>query len=111
MAVADGEVQRNLLAWIAWRASLSAPSDEERTLEAEGRPEQPPLAEDAAAPQSEPNSATEGEIGVKLRGNARPAGRSASHDDAPGFHRNVERRLHRWHQRILAEWRAFDETR
>jgi len=29
--------------------------------------------------------------------------------DAPTFHRKAERRLRRWHRRIVADWNAFDE--
>jgi CHAD domain-containing protein len=29
--------------------------------------------------------------------------------DAPTFHRDAERRLRRWHRRIVADWKAFDE--
>jgi CHAD domain-containing protein len=28
--------------------------------------------------------------------------------DAAGFHRKLERRLRRWHERIVADWKAFD---
>lgn len=28
---------------------------------------------------------------------------------APAFHRGVRRRLHRWHRRIEADWKAFDQ--
>ncbi len=30
-------------------------------------------------------------------------------DDARSFHRKAERRLRRWHRRIVADWNAFDE--
>ena len=30
-------------------------------------------------------------------------------DDAGMFHRNVERRLRRWHRRIVDHWKIFDE--
>jgi inorganic triphosphatase YgiF len=30
-------------------------------------------------------------------------------DNAPTFHRKAERRLRRWHRRIVADWAAFDE--
>jgi len=30
-------------------------------------------------------------------------------DDAAAFHRKAERRLRRWHRRIVADWAAFDE--
>jgi CHAD domain-containing protein len=36
---------------------------------------------------------------------------SANHPvcvDAPRFHRHAERRLRRWHRRIVADWNAFD---
>lgn len=29
-------------------------------------------------------------------------------DDAPAFHRQAQRRLRRWHRRIVADWKAFD---
>lgn len=32
----------------------------------------------------------------------------AADDDAPAFHRQAERRLRRWHRRIVADWKAFD---
>ncbi len=39
---------------------------------------------------------------------ARPQDEQAR-DDAPAFHRDVERRLRRWHRRFVADWKAFDE--
>jgi CHAD domain-containing protein len=30
-------------------------------------------------------------------------------DDAKTFHRHAARRLRRWHQRIVADWKAFDD--
>lgn len=37
---------------------------------------------------------------------AQPTG---DEDDAHEFHRQAERRLRRWHRRIVADWHAFDE--
>ncbi len=80
-----GETQRTLLDWMAWRAGLADEADARRDALTSGQ-------ETAAVDR--PTQPTE-----KL---------GAGHD-APGFHRLAERRLRRWHRRIVADWTAFDE--
>jgi triphosphatase len=92
--VAGSEAQRLFLAWITWRANL------------EGA-----LLEESSAVADKPDAA------VAVAGSLMPgvggveeavASRSAP-DDAPSFRRNVERRLRRWHRRLVADWQSFDE--
>jgi len=106
-AVTAADTQRFFLAWIAWRAGLGQPpAVAVDTVVAESRAEVSRSGGDAVTadvvpPQGEPPSA-DGELaesGVK-----RPAP-----CDAPTFHRNLDRRLRRWHARIVVEWDAFDE--
>ncbi len=86
-AVRADETQRLLLAWIAWRAALA---------EQPAHPAEPAgteAAADGATTNTPPELATQ----------------QQADDDAPAFHRKVERRLRRWHRRIVADWNAFDE--
>lgn len=81
----SGETQRTLLDWIAWRAKLACdPEDEDH-----------------------PNAAGPSPAAVDRR--ATPTEKLRTFHDAPGFHRCAERRLRRWHRRIVAGWNAFDE--
>ena len=84
-AVRANDTQRLFLAWIAWRTTLA---------------EQPTVT---PAPSDEQHDEQNEE--------ADPAdnGQDEACTDARTFHRNVERRLRRWHRRIVADWKAFDE--
>lgn len=91
-AVRAAHTQRIFLAWIAWRADLAqAPGGAVDAVVPE------PQGEEAdAAAETQPDE---------------PAESNANHpprDDAPTFHRNGERRLRRWHRRIVSDWNAFD---
>jgi inorganic triphosphatase YgiF len=87
-AVRATETQQTFLAWIAWRAALTQVDRRRDPSAAEPQGEQARSPSDAV-PESEASQ---------------PA-----RDAAPTFHRNAERRLRRWHRRIVADWNAFDE--
>lgn len=89
-AVRATDTQQVFLAWIAWRADLAQP---------------PGAGGDAVAvavdsSEAEANAA-DGEPNESEANLPAP-------DDAQTFHRNAERRLRRWHRRIVADWNAFD---
>lgn len=84
-AVRTDAVQRLLVAWIDWRASLAEP------------PASPP-------PQPQPGASQAQAAGVDAPEAAAPI------DDGPeSFHRNVERRLRKWHRRIAEDSKTFDK--
>ncbi len=84
-AIRAGETQQMLLGWIAWRVTLDDLPD---APEPAGKEAQSDPA------QSEPDPT-----------HAEALARS----DARTFHRKAQRRLRRWHVRIVADWNAFDE--
>ncbi len=89
-AVRATDAQRTFLAWIAWRAGLAqAPDKAVEAVVAQ-------LQGEDAHPTGQASRA-ESEVNHPPRINA------------PTFHRNAERRLRRWHQRIIVDWNAFDE--
>jgi CHAD domain-containing protein len=92
--VASSDAQRLFLAWITWRANLDAA-----------------LLEEGSAVVDKPDEADAVAGGV-MHGvdsvEEAVASRSAP-DDAQSFRRNVERRLRRWHRRLVADWQSFDE--
>ena len=106
-AVRATETQQTFLAWIAWRAALTQsadaeadpivvePHDEETRRPSEAVPTEADLPEGGA--HAEGGKPLESEVGRRPR------------DAARTFHRNAERRLRRWHRRIVADWNAFDE--
>jgi len=103
-AVRASETQRTFLAWIAWRAALPQYADARvDTVVAEPQREGADLPSDAApADVGSPEAhAMEGEQSDSEA--SRPV-----RDTAPTFHRHAERRLRRWHKRIVADWNAFD---
>lgn len=81
-----GETQKTLLDWIAWRAKLAEEADVE--YRAMASVQDPTAVDDSHTPSTK-----------KLR----------ARRDTPGFHRSAERRLRRWHERIVADWKVFDE--
>ena len=105
-AVRAADTQRTFLAWIAWRAALGEAAGKE-------------VGPDEAEAERERCAAREAQRrGVwPSEGQAHPlrcteTKSKPSHpvrDDAPTFHRHVERRLRRWHRRIVADWIAFDK--
>jgi inorganic triphosphatase YgiF len=80
------ETQRVFLAWIAWRTAMA----------------EQPMPAVAAAPAPS-------ELQEKEAAQVENAVQDESWTDARTFHRNVERRLRRWHRRIVADWKSFDE--
>lgn len=90
-AVMAEEAQRTFLAWIGWRAGLAQ--------QAAARPDvvigEPQAGDPLAKVENAPADA----------GKAKRPER----DHAKTFHRNVVRRLHRWHERIVVEWKSFDD--
>lgn len=88
--------QRLFLAWIAWQAELGQAPREARDLAADTLGKQVDVrpareAMPAEGGPSEPQTSD-------------PAG-----DDAQTFRRTVQRRLRRWHRRLVADWHSFDE--
>lgn len=83
----DPDVQGTLLAWIAWRATLN---------EAKAGPAAPG-PNDGATPQAPAADAAAAALKKRSAG-----------DDAAAFRRRAERRLRRWHARLVADWNTFD---
>jgi len=105
-AVRSAATQRMFLAWIAWRAALAeAPA---AAIVAESTTAQ--VGETRAADATVPAEAAPQASEVKGPGEVADAAQATrpARDDAPTFHRNVQRRLRRWHGRIVADWKAFD---
>jgi len=106
-AVSAADTQRMFLAWIAWRAALDeAPAEGVATVVAEpqsdeAHPDGGAEPADVVPTDGEPTSA-DGEP-------AKSEEKQLARCDAPTFHRNVDRRLHRWHARFVVDWDAFDE--
>lgn len=100
--VGDAEVQRLLLAWLAWRAGLALAETD--SAPAGARKDEPDAAGESAAPalgcvageaDGEAGAAAEG-----VREEANPRG--------PAFRRRAQRRLRRWHQAIAEVAQRFD---
>ena len=105
-AVRATETQQTFLAWIAWRVALTQTVDERVDPAAE------PESEEARAPSDALPAdvrAPEGEAHAVDGEQPESAASRPARDTAPTFHRNAERRLRRWHKRIVADWNAFDE--
>jgi len=90
-AVGSAEAQRIFLAWIAWRVSL----DEA-------------LGEQSGTVVDQPDEAAVGLVAA-VAGSGEAQASGPAPDDAPIFRRNVQRRLSRWHRRLVADWQSFDE--
>ena len=94
-AVRAAETQRTLLAWIGWRAALLPAARAAEPSPAPGvEHAQDASAQTPAAAGGEPTSV---------------AAAPSPDVDAPSFHRHLARRLRRWHARIAADWKSFDE--
>jgi triphosphatase len=87
--VASTDAQRNFLAWIAWRVNLDGA-----------------LREESSAASDEP---AQGVAVAGVGGSSEAEASGPTLDDAPAFRRNVQRRLRRWHRRLVADWQSFDE--
>lgn len=96
-AVRSADAQHVFLAWIAWRATLVPAS-----AGAARGPGAQPSAPEAAAPF---------EVAPSTIASDPPHGavEAPSSDDPRAFHRSVSRRLRRWHARIVADWKSFDD--
>ena len=106
-AVTAADAQKTFLALITWRAALeSVPHEAGETFptepEGEGMQGAGGTLPDAATPFSRQEPAGDG-IAAGLTG-SRPA-----RHEAPVFHDHLERRLRRWHARIVSAWDTFDE--
>ena len=105
-AVKAAETQRTVLAWIAWRAALANEPEmaaEEAVTEDPGdRPAAPNTAGPAEpeSPDAEPEHTEESPTSTVD---------PAADADPRAFHRKVSRRLRRWHARIVADWKSFDD--
>ena len=105
-AVRAADTQRTFLAWIAWRASLAEPPAKGiDTVEAEPKVDEAHSGDVACADDAPSQKEAQAARGEHLESEAH----SPARVDAPTFHRNAERRLRRWHRRIVADWNAFDE--
>ncbi|HYN60925.1 MAG TPA: CHAD domain-containing protein [Rubrivivax sp.] len=100
-AVRAAATQRTFLAWIAWRAALA----QESAVGAETHVAEPQVGEARpngdAVPSEDDAGAVDGSLDEVQATQPVP-------DNAPTFHRNVARRLRRWHARIVVDWKAFD---
>ena len=106
-AVTAADAQKTFLAWIAWRAALeSVPHEAGERLptepEGEGMQAASATLADAATPSSRQEPAGDG-TAAGLTG-SRPA-----RHESRAFHDHLERRLRRWHARIVSAWDTFDE--
>lgn len=114
-AVRADAAQRLFLAWIRWRASLAEAPAAEAPRAAAG-----PLA--AAAEAHGADGADEGtgaapangadadsSAGAAEAASESRAATEADAEEAPSLRRRVERRLRRWHRRLVADWKVFDE--
>ena len=93
-AVRAAKTQQAFLAWIAWRATLA---DDPHS-------EVDPVTVEPGAVDS-----SEGEANAVHVEQAKSEPILPVHEDAQTLHRNAERRLRRWHRRIIADRNSFDE--
>ena len=106
-AVRAADTQRILLAWIAWRADLApAPVDAAEALEAELPTKKRHAARCVGKAETGTSHGKSPNPGSPL---ADTGPGPAATEDPPTFRRNVERRLRRWHARIVSDWKAFDD--
>ena len=131
--VRASETQRLLLAWIAWRARLAeglgdaieAAAGEPATSEPTTGGGAAAAAIDGSIPAQAPADAARADAVPAQAGSAQKDGveepaaqpdgqaddgaQRAVHDRAATFHRDAQRRLRRWHRRIVADWKGFDD--
>jgi CHAD domain-containing protein len=106
-AVRATDTQRTLLAWITWRAALlHAVVAAEHSPAVDLETPQPDAsadgkhADDAPAPlATAPSDRSPSDAATQPLAGA----------DSRSFHRNLARRLRRWHARIATDWKCFDE--
>ena len=104
-AVRATDTQRTFLAWIAWRASLAeAPAEGVDTVTESKGEEIRPAGDAARTDDASSDKKAPAPHGQHIESAANHPVRV----DAPTFHRHAERRLRRWHRRIVADWNAFD---
>ena len=103
--------QQTLLAWIAWRVGLADGPEDAVT------PVAAPLPAGSGASEDEEAKTVEGESsggadsaeGEAIFGEDVRAATETSLDDARTFQREAARRLRRWHRKIAADWKNFDQ--
>lgn len=104
--VRASDTQRTLLAWIVWRAALIPLSDATTSDLAVEVPQGRQNGGNAAgSAEGESPDAASDHAGDGQSGAAVPA----TGNELQTFHRNVSRRLRRWHARIVTDWKAFDD--
>jgi CHAD domain-containing protein len=96
-AVRADAVQQLFLAWIDWRASLAEP------------PATPPWVPDAPETGASRVDTPTAPAQVGAAHGEQAGERPRPVDSANTFHRDVERRLRKWHRRIADDAKAFDE--
>ena len=124
VALRSNDAQRLLLAWITWRRSLldtDSTTSPDASLSAASRsdlgattgPDAPPGVETLAVPGA--LAPIEGERAASLvpqEIDGQPSAPDAEHSafaDPRVFHRAAQRRLYRWHRKIAADSKAFDD--
>lgn len=90
-------VQRLFVAWIDWRASLA----------------EPPASQPSERGASETDASGVEALTAAVHVGAADGGQAGEPprpgDNAKSFHRNIERRLRKWHRRIAGDAKAFGE--
>ena len=105
-AIRSGETQQTILAWIAWRAPLThILGDAIDMVVPDTRTEEEQPARGAVT--AETVSSDRGDIATG-DSQVEPEERPSACEDAPTFHRKLQRRLRRWHGHIVADWNEFD---
>ncbi len=89
--VGSAEAQRIFLAWIAWRMSLDGA-----------------IRGESGAVVDQPDVGAAG-VAPAVAGSGQAQAGDPPPGDTPTFRRNVQRRLRRWHRRLVADWQSFDE--
>ena len=92
------DTQRMFLAWIAWRTAL--------TVESRAQNDDSSIA---GGPRLSDDGASQVEDSVANRVDAGASPMPRALDDALALRRSAERRLQRWHRRIVADWKSFDQ--
>ena len=88
--------QKLLLAWIAWRVGLAGAPADTPELTARGAPALQEGARDEQAPAA---AQTPAQLELQAEGRS----------DGKAVQRKAARRLRRWHRRIVADWKIFDD--
>ena len=97
--VGSAETQQMFLGWITWRAVQVEPQADPASSGGEALP---------GAVQADGQSS--GAVGAPAESKRKqPEEMRSARSNAQAFRRNAERRLRRWHARIVVDWNAFDE--